>query len=59
MTISRAKAIMDYFNDPDAGSVKPTMTEMKTLRDDKEAYNELAQLAALELGEELEPVKAS
>ena len=53
MTISRATAIRNYFDDPENGSPKPTMKEMKALIADKEAYEEMAQLAAIELGEEL------
>ena len=51
---SEAKAIMRYFDDLENGSPRPTMAEMKELIADKASYKELAKLASIELGVELE-----
>jgi hypothetical protein len=57
MAISRAIAIQRFFNDPANGSSKPKMGELKELRSDKKAYDELAEMCAAELGETLEEAK--
>jgi hypothetical protein len=55
--MSRAKAIQTFFDDPSNNSSKPKMGELKELRSDKKAYDEMAEMCATELGVELEEPK--
>jgi hypothetical protein len=58
MSITHAEAIRRFFDDPDAGSFKPSISEMKELVKDKPAFHELGRLSAEAIGETVASVEA-